>query len=148
MDHKMYRCDICNVEILGRHKYARHMDTTHSGTWPCEKCGTMFKSRAYLQKHTLIMHQKDEDKPHRCEDCGKGFVGSNALKTHKMNVHIKARPYACRYGCGAAYNDSSNRGHHERKKHGGNFTGGNSNVAAADANMQMGIQQQQQSQLS
>ena len=41
------------------------MDTTHSGTWPCEKCGAMFKSRAYLQKHTLIMHQKDEDKPHR-----------------------------------------------------------------------------------
>ena len=39
-----------------------------------------------------------------------------------MNVHIKARPYTCRYGCGAAYNDSSNRGHHERKKHGGNYT--------------------------
>ena len=58
----------------------------------------------------------------RCADCGKGFVGSNALKTHMMNVHIKARPYACRYGCGAAYNDSSNRGHHERKKHGSNYT--------------------------
>ena len=55
----------CNIDILGRHKFARHMDTTHSGTWPCEKCGAMFKSRAYLQKHTLIMHQRDEDKPHR-----------------------------------------------------------------------------------
>ena len=97
------------------------MDTVHSGTWTCDKCGSTFKSKHYLQKHDLTMHQKDEDKPHRCEECGKGFMGSNALKTHRMNVHIKARPYTCRYGCGAAYNDTSNRGHHERKKHGGNF---------------------------
>ena len=74
-----------------------------------------------MLKHVSIMHQSDDKKPYRCNDCGKGFVRSNSLKTHQMNVHIKARPYACRFGCGAAYNDSSNRGHHERKKHGRNF---------------------------
>ena len=66
-----------------------------------------------------------------------------------MNVHLKLRPYSCRYGCEfgnfviskkkllklkhmiffahfvihyeffLAYNDLSNRNHHEKKKHGG-----------------------------
>ena len=59
-----------------------------------------------------------------------------------MNVHIKARPYACRYGCGAAYNDSSNRGHHERKKHGGNYTPAAAAFAGALQMQQLPLQQQ------
>ena len=38
-----------------------------------------------------------------------------------MNVHIRSRPYNCRYGCNMAYNDVSNRNSHEKKKHGGLF---------------------------
>lgn len=57
----------------------------------------------------------------RCEECGKGFIIKTALRTHMMNVHIKTRPYACQYGCGATYNDVSNRAHHENKKHGAVF---------------------------
>ncbi len=123
LDHRVYKCAACAIQITGRHRYARHVATQHTGSWPCETCGAVFKAKQYLTKHCAVMHTSDEAKPHRCTDCGKGFVTSNALKTHMMNVHIKARPYACRYGCGAAYNDSSNRGHHERKKHGGNFKG-------------------------
>jgi hypothetical protein len=36
---------------------------------------------------------------------------------HMMNVHIKARPYVCTYGCGAAYNDKSTLRQHEKRKH-------------------------------
>ena len=49
------------------------------------------------------------------------FLGQN-IEKHKMNVHIKARPFNCRYGCAFAYNDYSNRNAHEHKKHGGLFT--------------------------
>ena len=42
------------------------------------------------------------------------------LDRHMMNVHLKLRPYKCRYGLGCefAYNDKGNRDAHERKKHG------------------------------
>ena len=36
------------------------------------------------------------------------------LETHVMSVHTKAKPYVCRYGCGSAWSDTSNRIKHER----------------------------------
>ena len=38
-----------------------------------------------------------------------------------MNVHLKLRPYKCRFGCDFGYNDFSNRNAHEKKKHGGRY---------------------------
>ena len=35
-----------------------------------------------------------------------------------MNVHLRLRPFKCRYGCEFGYNDPANRNSHERKKHG------------------------------
>ena len=34
---------------------------------------------------------------------------------------MRNRPFACRYGCGSAYNDSGSRHTHEKKKHGASF---------------------------
>ena len=39
-----------------------------------------------------------------------------------MSVHLKLRPYKCRYGCDDSYNDYHNRNSHEKKKHGKLFT--------------------------
>ena len=44
------------------------------------------------------------------------------LRSHMMSVYLKERPYSCRYGCEMTYNYSSNRRHHERKKHGQIFS--------------------------
>ena len=35
-----------------------------------------------------------------------------------MSVHDKARPFLCRFGCGAATSDKGNRKKHEVTKHG------------------------------
>ena len=67
-------------------------------------------------------HTPDDQKKHQCQDCGKGFISKNGLKEHRMNVHLKLRPYKCRYGCEFAYNDRANRNCHEKKKHGQVFT--------------------------
>ena len=64
------------------------------------------------------IHTLDKDKSFQCTDCGKGFALKKCLHKHTMNVHLKLRPYKCRYGCEFAYNDSSNRNAHERKTHG------------------------------
>ena len=38
----------------------------------------------------------------------KVFFTKGKLRSHMMSVHIKERPYSCRYGCEMTYNDSSN----------------------------------------
>ena len=37
-------------------------------------------------------------------------------------MHLKTRPFNCRYGCDISYNDHSNRNAHEKKTHGKLFT--------------------------
>ena len=64
------------------------------------------------------VHTPDELKKFQCKHCGKGFWLQNALDIHIMNMHLKLKPYNCRYGCEISYNDKSNRNHHERRKHG------------------------------
>ena len=68
-----------------------------------------------LKKHMGSTHA---EKKHSCEECGKCFSSNNKLQIHNMNVHLKLRPYKCRYGCALAYNDSSNRCAHEKRVHG------------------------------
>jgi hypothetical protein len=36
----------------------------------------------------------------KCEDCpDKVFKTKNALERHTMNIHLKEKPYNCRFGC-------------------------------------------------
>ena len=72
-----------------------------------------------LDYHIKVMHTDDKDKRFQCIDCGKGFIYKDSLEKHKMNVHLKLRPYICRYdGCDVSYNDASNRNQHEKRVHG------------------------------
>ena len=72
--------------------------------------------------HHAHVHTPDNMKKYQCPDCGKGFWGQKDLESHQMNIHLKLRPYRCRYGCKDSYNDTSNRNSHEKKKHGKLFT--------------------------
>ena len=91
----------------------------HQEKVPCPECGALVRR---LELHMKTTHTPDDQKKHQCQDCGKGFIDKSGLKEHRMNVHLKLRPYKCRYGCEFAYNDKGNRNCHERKKHGKVFT--------------------------
>ena len=88
---------------------------THEEKKPCPECNTLVRN---IDEHMRNIHTLDKDKAFVCKDCGKGFILRKCLDKHIMNVHLKLRPYNCRYGCEFAYNDSSNRNAHERKTHG------------------------------
>ena len=81
----------------------------------CSECGASVRK---LSEHIMNHHTPEDQKKYICLDCGKGFFYQTLLDNHKMNVHLKERPFNCRYGCEFAYNDLSNRNSHERKKHG------------------------------
>jgi uncharacterized Zn-finger protein len=50
-----------------------------------------------------------------CSQCGKGFHRRLGLRNH-VRRHTDEQPFACRHaGCGARFNDWSNRKRHERR---------------------------------
>ena len=69
----------------------------------------------------MSVHTKDEEKEFQCDQCDKGFITKKYLERHKISVHLKTKPYNCRYGCVFSYNDMANRNAHERKTHGSLF---------------------------
>ena len=87
----------------------------HTEKLPCPHCGVKVRR---LDVHISAKHTPDHEQKYQCQDCGKGFGELRILKAHQMNVHLKLRPYNCRYGCDIAYNDISNRNQHEKRQHG------------------------------
>ncbi len=113
-------CDICGKGFLKKGQLMAHLKS-HEEALPCPHCGIKVK---HLDIHIATVHLPDKLKSHQCQDCGKGFKNISKLKVHQMNMHLKLRPYRCRYGCEDSYNDTSNRNQHEKKKHGQLFIRG------------------------
>ena len=74
-----------------------------------------------MREHMLSQHTDEKLKPFQCEKCDKGFSSKKMLKNHEFSVHLKSRPFKCRYECGMDYNDPSNMYQHEKRKHGRPF---------------------------
>ena len=112
-------CNICGKGFTSTSSLNGHLGT-HGEKIPCQQCGKLVNPTK-MSQHNQYHHKPREVK---CEICGAGFVAKPNLDRHMMNVHLKLRPYKCRYGLGCefAYNDTSNRDAHERKKHGKIFT--------------------------
>ena len=115
---KPFFCHKCDYSCESNAMLKVHMKT-HEEKKPCPECGIKVR---HLKEHIAVAHTPDQMKKHQCPDCGKGFLDSGKLNKHKMNVHLKLRPYNCRYGCNISYNDLSNRNQHEKKTHGKIFT--------------------------
>ena len=115
-------CSHCGKELPSRLALNAHEKRSHNE----QSCPVCFKLVKNLRIHTLDVHTEDSQLRLQCDSCGKGFSEQSKLKKHKMNVHIKTRPFKCRYLCenDIGYNDVSNRNSHERKKHGGLFNDG------------------------
>ena len=119
---KEMTCEIDGQVFGDKGKYDHHRKYYHSGEVQCDKCPKICGSLKALNRH-VIFHTAEKDKKFPCDKCEKRFLSMRHLKAHDMNVHLKTRPYHCRYNCGGmSYNDISNRATHERKKHGALFT--------------------------
>ena len=139
-----YICNVCgksfkSLFIVRQHHKCMHEEVVKK--FGCDTCGNMFRTAAHLkdhmrrheekkvcphcggkysrlEAHIAAVHLPDELKKCQCPDCGKGFAEFSMLKQHQISVHLQTRPYACRFGCDARFNDKSNRRQHERKTHG------------------------------
>ena len=108
------KCEQCGKHFLNAFGLKKHI-RMHEEKKTCPDCGIKVRG---LKAHIDLVHTKDEDKKFQCPDCGKGFMLKRTLESHRINMHLKTKPYNCRYGCDISYNDMSNRNAHEKKTHG------------------------------
>ena len=110
-------CEIFSKVLKNRVFLTKHKREKHE----LKACKICFKKVSHMREHMLALHTVDREKPYQCDKCDKGFIGSQQLRNHQVSVHLKSRPYKCRYECGMDYNDPSNMSQHEKRKHGGLF---------------------------
>ena len=113
------KCKLCGKFFVDSAALRHHMKTHTEEKTSCPVCGIKVRK---LKNHLDSIHTKDEDKKFQCLECGKGFMDLRKLEYHRMNIHLKTKPYNCRYGCDISYNDMSNRNAHEKRTHGKLFT--------------------------
>jgi len=116
-DPVLLDCTICSAK-MNASALKDHMKH-HANAGVCQECGAQVQN---VKRHMKARHRPTELMKYQCEFCTKAFQYSRDIKRHMMSAHLKERPYKCRYGCEFAYNDSSNRNQHEKKKHGQIFT--------------------------
>jgi len=118
-ENRSVPCPECGKIFKHANNLRIHRDQKHSNqSFLCNYCATEFSSRKNLRNHMHNIHQTNAEKKHQCSLCEKAFVEKGKLKAHMSSVHLKDTPYHCRYECGRAYNDASNRNAHEKRNHG------------------------------
>lgn len=116
--HKRVKCKSCGEEFVGNLFKRIHERTKHVKSFNCDHCPLQFNTMLKKKSHMVSVHLPDHLRPHVCLDCGQGFLYEDKLKRHRMNKHIRSRPFACRCGCvDVAYNDQSTRNQHENRNH-------------------------------
>ena len=53
------------------------------------QCGQNFTNKKYLRSHIVNVHTADQDRPHVCKLCPKGFLTQTRLNDHVARYGIK-----------------------------------------------------------
>ena len=110
-DQDPVTCDSCGRQFKHQSKHKGHMTEVHL-EHQCPQCGILIAGKNNLRNHILSAHTSMEDRPLKCETCGKGFFQKCKLEEH-YNVHTGAKPFICKY-CPKAYGSLGTMHMHQR----------------------------------
>ena len=103
------QCNECKKTFKNRETLWGHQEI-HK-LQPCSICGKMIK-KPKMTYHIRSNHMSNEEKPYRCDVCGKGFVSRNTLDEHN-NIHTGAKPFKCKY-CPSAFASRGTHAMHQK----------------------------------
>ena len=106
---RKFRCVKCknlfnSVANLNKHFIERHRRLK------CIQCGKEFSKPRSYEKHKYA----HVSKPHKCDDCGKGFTFQSHLQTHLLS-HAPPKQFMCsKRNCDRGYSTKSDLRKHEK----------------------------------
>ena len=109
---KPHQCKFCETTFTQSSSIKRHIDRSHT-EHSCIICSEKFQNGPALIRHSIGQHEGE--KPHRCEECGKGLLTKRELTDH-MRRHTGEKPFDCGK-CGKLFMNTSGLRNH-KKKHG------------------------------
>ena len=104
------KCELCDLTFKCIAERDQHKGLVHLKIM-CPDCGKIVQTRK-LKYHILQKHTPDNEKPHQCQQCGKGFVERYVLDDH-MNTHTGAKPHKCKY-CPASFASNGTMRMHQK----------------------------------
>ncbi|KAI5748045.1 hypothetical protein M8J77_021303 [Diaphorina citri] len=102
----IWKCQMEPETILETYNISFNGETR----FQCPVCKLILRSKYSLKNHVRI-HTKE--KLFICEECGKQFVTSSALRRHKKAVHLKIKDHSCDV-CGKVFSCPTNLTVHKR----------------------------------
>ncbi|KAI1897745.1 hypothetical protein AGOR_G00086440 [Albula goreensis] len=91
-DSNILQCDRCEVQIPAQGKFARHYREVRTG--------------------------QPQEKPYRCETCGRAFASASTWREHRDCVHSEERRFSCS-ACGGTFKRQRDVRTHYARKHEG-----------------------------
>ncbi|KAF4096117.1 zinc finger protein 62 homolog isoform X1 [Onychostoma macrolepis] len=80
------QCSMCDETFVSEASLKKHQDAFHSGvSHTCSLCLKTFTQAAGLRKHVRYVHEGE--RPHKCSECGRGFVKLSDLARHQRRHH-------------------------------------------------------------
>uniref|UniRef100_A0A1B0FE42 Uncharacterized protein n=1 Tax=Glossina morsitans morsitans TaxID=37546 RepID=A0A1B0FE42_GLOMM len=102
---RSYACYFCsskysrkdNLQTHIREKHAQHSKQKVENQTEERPHKCELCGKAFKTRRNMKMHRliHSDEKPHQCPECGKSFRRSDKLRDHRRRVHSELRPYKC-----------------------------------------------------
>ncbi|XP_034118284.1 zinc finger protein 93 [Drosophila albomicans] len=117
-DSERHFCELCQKHFHSRYTLKYHNMQQHAAAssdpdelqqlHECQVCGRRMAKRFMLVQH-MLMHSNDKMP---CEHCGRLFARKFELEAHIRAVHLKLKPFDCKY-CAESFASRKTLRHHE-----------------------------------
>ncbi|XP_022081145.1 telomere zinc finger-associated protein-like [Acanthaster planci] len=113
-DTRMFICEVCGKDFKTEIILNVHRGTHEEGTYPCEKCNYVGKTKMQLYSHQLVHIPRDK-MTYKCDQCSWVGKRKSELSVH-YRKHSTLKLYQCS-GCGKSYKHKHALTRHMSEKH-------------------------------